>query len=1336
MRIIWPVLFVISLWGRQACSEEAEPAVAQPLATAAVLDQPDLPTRGCPSAPDVLTRILAEAGVQARRVSAAELAESQLLARQHFDMVVLPTGATFPVAARESLLQFLRASGDLVTMGGYAFDDLVRQVDGQWTSEQEVLGARRVEAMRDDRSLVSDGGFESLADIPIGGEAVDGRWRRTGDYATVSQETPYRGAHCARVELQDDAWSGSGGFYARVPVTPGRQYLARGAIRAERLAGPGIAYTAVYLFDAQGNYIESRDFGVVREPTDWQTFEYRFTPTPRVDHVRIQFGFYLKSGVAHFDEVRLFDVTDATGQPINTATGLPGDGLQVAPEQIGIFDPSYPLKRAAQLRTAPDQLVVQQAVARSGALSGWAASGVIGDDRARWIPLLETLDRYGRPRGPAGALLLNYTGHYDGSAWLYFGVDNIDLFADPQSDTAQSLREAVRFLARKVFLRNLRTDHTLYRLGESVRASVVVDNRGKLDRSVTVSFAWEPTSALPSPAPLSETRTVTKNSHQKIEVDLGPLPAVSDVARLRVVLAVDGTPIDQMSTGVVLQDDGVTRAGPQLRFADNYFALNHRPLFLFGTDTYARTYQSADENPATWADELMAARDIGLNLYENLQYQRPGHQMLEDDWRTFRAMAQLCQSRRLVFMPGMLIGHNTAIPAEQLDEESRLCAEYARRLGDVPGLLYYINGDYQLDLKQHAEAMQTQWREFLRGRYGSATELQQAWGRSDLPAEIDQLVYPPPNSGRWDDRARIDDVWFRTQLTRRWNAAHVAAVRAVDAQHPITSEYYARPSEGIDLPLTIDAQDVSNIGFFDRPGVDIEQLPWRICFVDLRARGQGVSLGEYGVKTHPAWEESNGAFGYHIRRSEEQQKQLFAAVAHYALGLGCAKIQNWCLRDGDAWVFPWGLFYPHQFVAKDVAYVHRNQSLAWRCLQPVYRAPEVLVLLPNQLRLGNDSGAGEEVVNRACADLLALHVRFGCLDDDHLQHIPTSTRLVIYPSPFAAHDAVVEQLRGWVERGGTLLLTGDLSYDANRQATRSQRLTALAGVRAGARAYDGIRRDTGTDRPAQFSLGREWAGSVRPCLDLEPVTAEVMGRDASGRAVLVCNRAGQGRVFYCSDPLELATDAATGELRRALYSAVLDACGLVPLAVEPDVPWLHVMEQSTARGTAHVVFHTQTGPPHQDVGIPTAAGQVTLRTRRGWPALAVVTADGQAVIVNTAGDSAVADQRVCAGDGQKLLVSLSGEDLRRARALLVAPLEPGRIDLPARDGAYVALVGDLRQGQWVAAESLALADEAWRLEIDEDRATMLILVCPAEEQQRWQTHLERMLCRPDEIEGF
>ncbi len=1312
------------------------PAGAAPAVRAAVLDEPGMPTRGCPSAPQVVAEILGEAGLEVQRISAAELADPRVFSRQSFDLVVLPCGETFPAIARTALLEFLAADGSLVTMGGYAFQDLVRQVDGQWRREKEVLAEKLVAATRDERSLIANGGFEDEVEIPVGGGDWDGRWRRTGDYATVSREHPFRGARCARVELREDAWTGSGGYYAAVRVTPGRQYRVSGAIRAERLAGPGIAYIALYQYDAQGNYVDSRDFATLREPADWQTFDYRFVPSPRVDHVRVHFGFYLKSGVAFFDDVRLFDLTDATSRPINTADGEPGDGLKVTPEQIGMFDPSYPLRRAAQLRTAADQSVVQVVAELRQPLTGWAASGVIGYDQARWVPLLDTFDRYGRPRGPAGAMILHYGGHFAGSGWVYFGVDNVDLFAERHSSTAVALRQAVQFLARKVFLRNLTTDQTLYRPGESVQATVQVDNRGTVDRSTTVAFEWITATDRSAPGPIAVTKTVIAGTSVPFAADLGHVPTGRDVARLRVRLSMDETHIDQMTTGVVLRDDTAVQAGPRLRFVNNYFTLNDRPLFLFGTDTYARTYQAAYENPATWLEELTAARDVGMNLYENLQYQRPGHQMCSEDCRKFQAMAQLCQARGLVFMPGMLIGHNTAVPPEVLAEESRLCAEYARHLGDVPGLLYYINGDYQLDLKQHPEFVRQEWRQFLRSRYASIEDLRQAWNAHDLPGDFDQLEYPPANSGRWDDRARVDDVRFRMHLTTRWNAAHVAAVRSVDSDHPITSEYYARPSEGIDLPLTLDAQDVSNIGYFDRPGDDLDQLPQRICFVDLRARGQGVSLGEYGVKTHPAWEEASGGTGYHIRRTEQQQNQLFAAIAHYGLGLGCAKIQNWCLRDGDANVFPWGIFYPNQLVAKDVAYVHRNQSLAWRFLQPRYQSPEVLVILANQLRLGNDGRAGEDVANRACSDLLALHVPFGCLDDDHLQHIPSTARLLIYPCPFTARDRAVEQLRAWVAQGGTLLVTGDLSYDEDRQLTRTQRLQDLAGVRAGVRHYDNIRRDAGTDRQAHFTLGGSFTGTVRPSISLEQVQGEVLGTDAQGEPILVRHRLGQGVVYYCSDPLELATDVSATSVRRQLYAALVQQCGLSALDVQPDVPWLHVMQQLTARGAAHVVFHTTGGEATARVDLATSAGRVQLCTRRGWPGLAVTTTHSEVVIVHTQGEAAVDGQSVCLGAGQKLLVSLDGQDLRRTQALLIAPLEPGSVELPPRGGDLVAVVGDFRQGKWVAAESMPWPSGPWQLEIDQDRATMVTLICHRNQQPHWEQFLELLLQHPDRIEGY
>ncbi len=392
--------------------------------------------------------------------------------------------------------------------------------------------------------------------------------------------------------------------------------------------------------------------------------------------------------------------------------------------------------------------------------------------------------------------------------------------------------------------------------------------------------------------------------------------------------------------------------------------------------------------------------------------------------------------------------------------------------------------------------------------------------------------------------------------------------------------------------------------------MDLEQLPWRICFADLRARGQGRESGR-------VWREdasrpgrsrtARRAITFAVR--EEQQKQLFAAVAHYGLGLGCSKVQNWCLRDGAGVGVSLGHLLPAPV---------RGQGRGLRAPQPVagVALPEAAVQSPGRARpvwptscdWVTMARVGEDVAYRVSADLLALHVPFGCLDDDHLSAIPPATRLLIYPCPFAVSDGHVGAAAGLGRPGGTLLVTGDLSYDD--ESPVDARLIGCWHWPASAlwrRNYDNIRRDAGRTAMPGSNLAmrlRAWCGLVcrsRP------------GRrkywDATTRAgpVLVRNRVGQGRVYFCSDPLELASDdPATVALRRNLYRGGRPGLRAVGVGVEPDVPWLHVM-RSRPRAAWRRLFSTPADGTPLQIGIPTSAGQLRLGTRPGWPALAVTT---------------------------------------------------------------------------------------------------------------------------------
>jgi hypothetical protein len=1326
--------------GEQAwrLDEVAEPLSrpANPAGAVAVLDEPEMPVKGSASSAERIAAILAGAGMATERLTADQLADPTVLNSSRFNLVVLPTGESFPAAARLVFREFLRGGGGFITTGGYAFNHLVRKAEGRWGSEEERNRARLHDALAASRSLLPNGGFEQ--DQSLSFDSALGRWHRTSTRCEIVSESPKEGQFCAKAVVPGAAGDGGSQIVMELSAKPGTTYHVSCWMRASEVNGPGMAFMALYQFDAAGKLVEFADFAVARGTTPWRRHDYAVTPAAGVARLSLRLGLYQAQGTAWFDDIRMADVTGIEFRPMNTALGKPEDGLNVAPEQIGVFDPSYPLRRARQLKTAAEQQVIGQPIDLQGDWQGWAASGVVGYDDARWVPLLETYDRYGRCRGPAAAMTLHYNGNYAGSSWAYFGIENADLLADSHGPMARALQDVARFMVRGLFLHNLATGHRLYRADEPPAASVLVENQGAGPKQARVEFTMSEFGSARILARIARDVDLAPGEGTKVDVAFPALKTDAPVCQVSAVLSLGGQVIDKMTAGFVVDRPGVLQAAPDLRFADNYFTLGGRSLFLFGSDDYVLAYKSAAANPLVWLQELAAARDIGLNLYENLQYNNPGHVMTDDDWRAFQAMSQLTQQMGLVFMPGMLIGHNVVASDEALAAQSRLCREYARHLGGTPSLLYYINGDYVLRLDDEPQTVNTLWNRWLASEYGTTDRLRGDWGVAAVQGELGSLSFPPPNSGRWDDAAAIATARFRNWLVRRWNQAHVDAVRQVDSRHAITSEYYSRPMGGIDLVLSIDGQDVSNIGYFKRPQEDIDNLPLAIRWNDLRARGRGVSLGEYGVKTHPAWSEARGGRDYHIARTEEEQNQLFLAVGHYGLGLGASKVQNWCLRDADNAVFPWGLFYPNQLVPKDVAYVHRNQAIVWRHFTPVYQPSPLVVCLANGLRLGNNEALGPTAAYQTFADLLALHYPFQTLDDGHLDQLSPATRTMIYPAPFALPAETYKRLLGWVRSGGTLLVTGDFSYDASRKRTQAARLAELAGVEFVAANYENVSRSSSRDVALKFSLSGLTAQAGRPCIRIRSAGAEVLGATGAGDPVLVRNAYGQGMVYYFTDPVELSDTDQAKSLRRELYRAVLKtaAAGMKPPAVNPDAPWLHVMPQPTAKGMVYVLYNTRTEAGTETVGLPTAAGMLRVGTRNRWPAFAGITREGRLVAVSAYGRADIDGKRVMSGTGLKAMLSLDRSDLRQSEALLVAPFEPGRVELDARSGARLAVIGEFRDSRWTVLERIPLPEGQVALDLNADRATCLVLICRAGQQEHWGNRLTEAMLRPDRIEGY
>jgi len=135
---------------------------------------------------------------------------------------------------------------------------------------------------------------------------------------------------------------------------------------------------------------------------------------------------------------------------------------------------------------------------------------------------------------------------------------------------------------------------------------------------------------------------------------------------------------------------------------------------------------------------------------------------------------------------------------------------------------------------------------------------------------------------------------------------------------------------------------------------------------------QSTGPGEYGVKTHrrggtAAITDTTSA------RTREQAVELFSASpitrsgwARPASTIGAGKTTRTACSLG--------LVYPCDGVPKDLAYVHRNQSLLFRHFAPVYQEPTVYVLTPDSHRLGGGKWAVTEGILTSIDLALAAHV--------------------------------------------------------------------------------------------------------------------------------------------------------------------------------------------------------------------------------------------------------------------------------------------------------------------------------------------------------------------------
>ena len=241
----------------------------------------------------------------------------------------------------------------------------------------------------------------------MGGISLDGRLRVSGSTCQISTKA-HEGRRALCCALPVGGPSPGAAAWADLAATLGRAYEVSAWIKTANVSGRGIAFVAIYQYDANDKLVTFRDFAAVHGTTPWTTLHLRVRDrtvgktSPPVD------GSLRRGGTVWIDDLKLCDVTGLAYHPMNTATGAPHDGLDTAPLALGMFDADYPLKRTTGAHSATGQAIVPTEPPLR--LSPYRLGGFGHDWRrpARWIPLLEAprpLRPKPRPaRRPAGSL--------------------------------------------------------------------------------------------------------------------------------------------------------------------------------------------------------------------------------------------------------------------------------------------------------------------------------------------------------------------------------------------------------------------------------------------------------------------------------------------------------------------------------------------------------------------------------------------------------------------------------------------------------------------------------------------------------------------------------------------------------------------------------------------------------------------------------------------------------------------------------------------------------------------------------------------------------------------
>ena len=907
---------------------------------------------GCASDPAAFVSALA-GSYDVRRAAADELASPAFFSAANCDLLIVPTGALFPMTAVSNLVAFLSSGGQLLTCGGYAFDEPSLRRGGVWVAPSALAG-------------------------PLPAASRPAVVPEAAKWTTVSSEGSPSPTSLTDVTTPDGARGVKVATDLLVTYNSAIAALPQGlpgSFISLRVKGArGTPKAAFELDEADG----SRWRVMLPLTEDWRELRYsaadfvfmpdrspktrgRMGDMIRFEQVRqVNFGLSiacLKTGAPY--EAAFADLktgTDPEGESRLLAARTPHVNTRYAfirtalfPEswQIGVFDPSFLLEGVTDTALAPELADVFPPVRVAGDFNGFAAVGPLGLDgrgfsvnRCAWRPLLTAKSK--GETYPAAGLLHHYEGTFAGSSWAFFGVANDDLFAPGAPVRETLLKPLVESLLARTFLHETEAEFSAYSRGETAKLLTKASNFSKTPRTGKVRLTLKDEAG--RVVHVAETNlTLTAGRTQSVALPWRVADDAPDFLFLTAELMCGGRLVDREEGAVVVKDEKIRASLPRPQVVADHLDFGGGPRFAVGTQNFWGQCQGyTGRSPLYYYRDFKRMRDFGFRwtrcscMHAN-----------ERESRFFDALVQLA-SKFGITMYWTTWGQ-TETDEKGCRRKYALTARGAARYRDVGGFLVDVCNEPSVSTKPFA------------GDFGRASAHQVEWATKNREAA----------------RAANPGVLCSVGHLQGWGGG----------------------SQIVEAQLTHQAMDFTDRHYYKDPaGMAVE-----LKSVDRRVFGRPLVLGECGAKCHP----TNRALDPRgDGDNEEEYARRFRCLFAHAFGLGASALSVWQWRDPMEGIMAAGLMHQTN-VPRPAALACAEMAKTFASCELAPNPPDTVVVFDEARRFSHGSRAKAIGATYRLIDALSWWgANFSCVSSSEVGRLPATVTCVLHPEEIAETETL------------------------------------------------------------------------------------------------------------------------------------------------------------------------------------------------------------------------------------------------------------------------------------------------------------------------------------------